>query len=259
MRLESAFLRRRPLFWIALACCVGIFLDAALALPFTPILFGCSAIFAAAIALAFFQKKIIFAVALTIALALGTVTHAARFRISPPDDIGDLTPPRQNYTWIRGTILEAALRDGTRAAWIIAVDSLGRDAKTWLPASGKIRVTAQAKAHPDGAGETDDAAEIRVENCAEGDRIELRALLEPLPPLTLPDTFDYGAYLAGIGIRRMGSLSSGTLASHRRSGLVACEFDFAALERNLGRENAHAAERTRRPSRLAQRHVLRTP
>ncbi len=223
LRFESSFWRRRPLFWMALGCCLGIGLDAGFAPSPLIILLGLAVVAAAAIFVSIRWQRGAFGMGLATAVLLGAGIHAARYRIAPGDDIAKLTPPRPSFAWVRGTIVEAEWRAPGVAVgthWTVAVEALGRGPNEWFAASGKIRVAARAEssAAESGGDELVDASVSTValpEKLAEGDRVEFRARLEPLPIATLPDSFDYGAFLEAQGVRRIGTVSG---AARRVSG-----------------------------------------
>ena len=211
--LQSGFLRRRPLFWLALAFCSGIVLDTS----FEPTWFALTAIAVAVISFtwlaAFVFRRISVITALLTALALGALIHAANYRIPSSTDVIRRTPERPCYAFVRGTIIEAEWRSSRdarnpfqRIAWTVALEALGDAAANLNPASGRIRVSVKTP-H---STETDSENALAL-TFAEGDRIEFQALIEPLPISTLPDSFDYGSYLAGLGIHRVGTVSSATL------------------------------------------------
>ncbi len=224
LSLESGFLRRRPIFWMALSCCCGIFLDDCVTLPLTVLAALLLVASLAALAAAFHFRRAIFPLGLAFALILGAFSHAAQFRIRPSDDVTHRTPERPCLVWIRGTILEAEWRSShghqstdQRVAWTVELDALGREANAMQRASGRIRVTSKVIARPDKSvadDENDGAPNTPIDlaaTLAEGDRVEFRAVIEPLPVATIPDGFDYGSYLAALGIGRVGNVSNATV------------------------------------------------
>ncbi|MEI6233925.1 MAG: ComEC/Rec2 family competence protein [Planctomycetota bacterium] len=249
-RPDSGFLRRRPLFWLALMFCAGIALDAFVPLPLTTLFYLVAASFMLAIASVGYVHRSTIPAGLLSACVLGALTHAAQFRVVPADDISVQTPERPNFMWVRGTITESEWRvarspgnAAPRIAWTLALNSLGREPNTMQPASGRIRVSLKAIARVDDTPtddeKSDDAESVsgHLEALAEGDRIECRVLLEPLPVSTIPDGFDYGAYLAGLGVRRVGTVSSSTV--HKLAGPE--WWRFALLLRRL---SGHLAAQT---------------
>lgn len=223
----TAFHRRRPLFWLALAFCAGIAADAILA-PALPTLGGLALAAFLATLIVLFRKvdgspvekdvnstkiggakrPVHYAVcALGLSLACGALTHALRARIAPGDDVSRRTSALPSFVILQGTLIEAGSRGAPRAtppgmsvppaeslAWTVAVEAIGPDASALTPASGRVRLTLRP-------GENPGAAEAK-----EGARIECRARLEAPPELTLPDTFDYSAYLQSQNIRRVGAV-----------------------------------------------------
>ena len=230
-RPESGFSRRRPLFWMALAYCAGIFLDATVSFSFLALIAFIVSTLVGAIFTAFFFRRAAFVAGLCTALFLGAAIHAARFRIPSDDDVASRLPDRACFAWVRGRIVEAEWRTNRgalasaaavqgapqRAAWTVAVDALGREAQALSPACGKIRVFVKLDARSQETASVRDNASAPVPatelaaKLAEGDRVEFLALLEPLSPATLPDGFDYAAYLAGLGIHRTGTVSIAAL------------------------------------------------
>ncbi len=214
---------------MALSYCAGIWLDAAAAPSPTTLILTILFSIIAAILTAIYFRRGAFAAGILTALCLGAAVHAARFRIQTGDDVASLTPARPCFAWVRGMIVEAEWRSGrtalggsahtsaSRVAWTVAVDALGQDANALRAASGKIRVSVKAEnRHDDSVGadekaDAPDSANDLAGTLAEGDRVEFRALLEPLPVATIPDGFDYGAYLAGLGVHRVGTVSPATL------------------------------------------------
>ncbi|HLX61057.1 MAG TPA: ComEC/Rec2 family competence protein [Planctomycetota bacterium] len=221
----SGFFKRRPLFWLALAVCLGIFIDELLEPQRALLITSAAAFLAACILASFFFRRLIFAAAIVLSVSLGASLHAFQARLLSANDVANLTPERACFVWLRGTILEAdwrakssALTSGkfARTNWTLSVEALSSDGNVWTPAAGRVRVSAWLN------GETDELAaldplgplgpsHISAGELAEGDRIQCRARLEPLPAPTLPDAFDYGAFLAAQGVQRMGAVTTSTL------------------------------------------------
>lgn len=214
---------------MALSYCAGIWLDSAAAFSPTALILSILLSILAAILAAFYFRRMAFAAGILTALFLGASVHAARFRIQTADDVASLTPERASFAWVRGRIVEAEWRpsrtlnggrayvSAQRVAWIVAVDSLGQNPAELRGAIGKIRVSVRTEIHLDDSASADDKSNAPDSSndlsgvLAEGDRVEFRALLEPLPVATIPDGFDYGAYLAGLGVHRVGTVSPATL------------------------------------------------
>ena len=260
MRLESGFLRRRPLFWIALSCCFGIVLDATFAPPLLALaIFFSFALLTALLTIIRFQRGA-FAAGLVLALVLGSLTHAVQFRIRPVGAVSRLTPEGPSVVWLRGRIIEREWRSNRdardpfpRVTWTLALEALGGDAAAMQPASGRIRVSVKSTGHADSTDNADDISnpplnEARLAaSAAEGDRVEFRATLEPLPIATLPDSFDYGSYLAGLNVQRVGIVAAGTFRKLStpewwRIGLRLRRFSGELASRTLTLLNGHAEQ-----------------
>ncbi len=200
----SSFYRRRPLFWITLAFCSGIALDAFLA-PRLPTVGG---LFLACTIGAFgllatgsplLLRRSLLLCGCAAALASGMLADALRSRLPAADDIASRTTALPSFVWVRGTILEAnPSKRGDRQVWLLSVAELGSTASSLTAASGRIQIVVEPPAV------SSDATESSPMDLAEGDRVELRARLEAPPEVNMPDSFDYASYLASTGIRRTG-------------------------------------------------------
>ena len=192
----SLFTRRRPLFYLTLAFCLGITLDYFVA-PRLPALGG---LFIASIALSVFTLMIFRTqqrrarwlsalAALAVALAGGMLLHALRSRIPAGDDISRRTSASPSFVCVRGLIVDASREQGSdKPVWTLAVRDFGPDVQALASASGRVRIRLNAEATGFG----------------EGDCVELRARLESPPDVTVPGAFDSQAQLEAQGIRRTG-------------------------------------------------------
>lgn len=216
MNSPSAFYRRRPLFWLSICFCAGVACDA-LAEPSLPALCGLASLTLAAVVLLclLLRRKVApssgavwvgaMVCGLVAAFAGGMLANALRWRIPPADDVSRLTPAQPAYVMLHGTMVEVSRsrpseptgREARASTWTIAVQSLGVDESSLRPASGRVSLKASL---PSAVGGGDQGL------AREGDVVELRALLDPLPEMTLPDGFDYGANLLRQGIRRVGAV-----------------------------------------------------
>lgn len=189
----TVFNRRRPLFWLALAYCVGIAADY-FTTPRLPALGG---LFAASLTVSLLilllkrtpKLRTTWACGVLVALAGGMLVHALRSRIPASDDISRRTPATSAFACVRGVILENAREQGSdRPVWTISVREFGADFAALSPASGRIRVRLNAPSTTLG----------------EGDTIDLRARLEEPPEVTVPGAFDSQGQLEAQGVRRTG-------------------------------------------------------
>jgi competence protein ComEC len=196
----SGVRRRRPLFWLALAFCAGIFLDDLLQ-PGLPAAGGLT--FAAALAVlaglvilpaGTARGPILFAVALLAGLSGGALRHALAARFPPPADVTRRTPAAASLAWLEGTIHEVrrAGANEPRAIWTVELSALGSAADELSPVGGRVQLSSRLAGDPFLAG------------LAEGDRVRLLARLEEPAPATLPEGFDAATHLARLGIRRVG-------------------------------------------------------
>ncbi|HYG74032.1 MAG TPA: ComEC/Rec2 family competence protein [Planctomycetota bacterium] len=197
------FNRRRPLFWLALAFCAGIALDAAAAPRLATAGSLLLATLGGSLLIILSRRRVeteepkqasrVFACALMLAVVAGLFTHATRARILPADDISRRTTAQPSFVTIRGCVLDAAdTRSEKRRTWTIDVDALGETTQSLNPASGRVRVNCSLN---------ESSATI-----AEGDTIACRVRLEAPPEHTLPDGFDVSAWLRGQGVYRVGEV-----------------------------------------------------
>lgn len=201
--------RRRPFFWLALAFCAGIAGDATGRpdLLAWPCVLGVVSLLGAA-GLAVLRRRVtgpgLFLCSLLVALTGGMLVHACRARLPAPDDLSLLLPSQPAFAMLRGTVVDASRgrAPSARDTWTLDVDALGADEFSLRPASGRVRLAA-----PDVSAAGDALSGI----VGEGDLLQVRARLEPLPEATLPDSFDYGAYLRGQGLRRLGAVFPGSV------------------------------------------------
>ena len=223
----SSFYRRRPLFWLTLIVCIGICADARWTPALTPLIeMQCASVLAAAAILFLGFKRSwigashysVFMGGCCIAFCGGMFLHAMQSRIPALDDISRQTPPAPSFVCLQGTIIEASRGSSTaggQKAWVLSVDALGEDGNSLRPASGRVKINVRegSRFEPAGAAEQPltprslpltSALSPRGEGLGEGDLILLRARIEGLPEWTIPDSFDYGAYLKSQGIQRVG-------------------------------------------------------
>ncbi|MGD0089411.1 MAG: ComEC/Rec2 family competence protein [Planctomycetota bacterium] len=161
---------------------------------------------------------------LAVALAGGMLVHALRARLPAPDDVSRLTPAQPVFVMLRGTVVgvSRSRAPGVPDTWTIAVESLGAEETLLRRACGRVSLKAprsvaagecvagDAGAGP-AAGRRDAGAPSAQGAVGEGDIVELRARLDPLPELCVPDGFDYGAHLQRQGIRRVGAVFPGSV------------------------------------------------
>lgn len=214
----SLFFRRRPFFWLALLVCGGIFFDNAVDWPAAASALLASAWLAAGLVSIFIPRRrhgararaIGLVCACAAAFFMGAFWHAERFRVKRADDVTRITPERPCFARLRGTIVEAEWKDassyesvrGKSTHWIVALDALGTDHDALRPATGRVRLALKDAPAPNDS-----------QWLAEGDSIECSAALEPLPVATLPENFDYGEYLRGRGVGRVGRAERGGVIS----------------------------------------------
>jgi len=190
--------RRRPLFWLALAFCAGIFFDEWLA-PSLPALGG--AVLASALlvlaALVLFPKSALrqragFCAALMVGICGGALRNAQEARYLNPAHVAVRTPETPVLVWLEGTVLEVRGRSAERATWTFETSALGSSPEDLSPAAGRVQL--HLRTEPDA-----EAVEFR-----EGARLRLLARLEAPAQATLPEGFDAANYLYHEGIRRVG-------------------------------------------------------
>lgn len=198
----AAFTRRRPLFWLALFFGAGIAADRFLE-PGLPSLGGfCLAALAGSLLVLLLRRGQLstyanFACAATAAFAAGLLLHGFGARVPPADDVSRRTAAAPSFVWLEGTITEAAPdRHAECFQWTLSVAALGSDEYALTTATGLVRLSAPSTVIDFGAG----------------DRVRLRARLEMPPEITLPERFDYRAYLERQGIRRSGAAFGETIA-----------------------------------------------
>lgn len=209
----SLFNRRRPLFWLALAFCAGILLDAlieprmqALGGLFLATFLGIGAVFV--LRRRTLSIWIVLASGLCVALSSGMLLHGLRARIPAGDDISRRTPAMPSFVWLSGTVLEASRpHENGRHAWLLSVDALGANENAFTAASGRVQINIAPEFEPS-TTETSRA----ITDVAEGDQVRLRVRLESPPEVTLPDSFDYRQYLLNQGIYRTGVIFPETLS-----------------------------------------------
>ena len=194
----TVFSRRRPVFWLALAYCVGIALDYFTAPTFSTL----GGLFAASITVAVLllllkrqpQRHTTWACGILVALAGGMLIHALHSRIPASDDIARRTPATPSFACVRGVILESAHEQGSdRPVFTLSVRAFGADFSELTPASGRVRV--RVNAPQDAAGTC---------TFGEGDTVDVRARLEEPPAVTVPGAFDSQGQLEAQGIQRTG-------------------------------------------------------
>ncbi|MCW8131636.1 MAG: DUF4131 domain-containing protein, partial [Planctomycetota bacterium] len=196
--------RRRPLFWLALAFCAGIAGDDLLA-PARPALGGLfvTAALAALACLALLREQAWrgharLAAALLAGLAGGAFTHAMHARFPLAHDVSRRTPPTPSLAWIEGVVTEVRRTEAggvERERWTVELSALGASPDELSPASGRVQLAARSDASTAGV--------------AEGRVLRVLARLESPASATLPEAFDQGAYLARLGIRRVGEPARG--------------------------------------------------
>ena len=206
----SSALRRRPLFWLALSFCGGIFLDDLLQ-PSLPALGGACITVALGVlaALALFparpsgppflaRARFALAAALLASLACGALQHALSSRFPGACDVSRRTPQAPALAWIEGTVAGVVRGTPERAErWTLELEALGTEPGRLTPASGLLQLTRKQAA--DGAPLTP---------VAEGDRLRTLVRLEGPETAALPEHFDPAAYLARLGIRRVGETAA---------------------------------------------------
>jgi competence protein ComEC len=214
----TAFSRRRPLFWAALAFCAGIAAGDACAasLQFAALLCGAAVAIAALLLWlrrkqrnprAFLSRLLSAAALCAPAAAAGVLLLAWRSSLAEADSLAPFAERRDTMeepdprpgTLLRGTILEASASETgvfsrrERLTWTLALTEFGADGEPVRAESGRVRLTLSVP-----------APSAQLAALAEGDSVELRAWLTPLPEHTLPHGLDYGAFLRRRGIRCLG-------------------------------------------------------
>jgi competence protein ComEC len=210
----SLFQRRRPLFWLALGLCAGIAADA-FAAPSLRTLGGLAVTLLLAVVALLVIRRDVFrgwrglACGLAVSVCFGMLLHALNGRIPPADDISRQTSALPSFVYLRGTIVEASYSARRRGAlWTLSVEAFGSGATSLSPASGRVRLRVQSSLAAVGEDLPETAASDPASGgFGEGDRVELRARVEAPPDVTLPESFDQAAHLAGQGIRRVGVVS----------------------------------------------------
>jgi len=234
----SAFWRRRPLFWLALAFCVGIATDDAWQ-PGLPTLGGgvLTASLAGVAALLFITRETLrpracLVVALSAGFSGGALVHALNARFLPAEDVSRRTPATPALAWLEGTLCEVhrAAPEASHEFWTLDLTGLGPVPEELTPCSGTVQLSIRK-----------DAATPRG---AEADRVRLLARLEPPAGATLPDGADFGATLVRRGVRRVGEATSvhviGT-ASWWRVDLRFRRWSAVLAERNVARLGSERA------------------